>query len=60
MVLLTLKEAAKSLGVPYSSVVYYHRAGRLPTYTIGRAEVIDPRVLKAILEALNYRPRKAA
>ncbi len=55
--MLTLKDAAKTIGVPYNSVLLHHKKGRIPTQKVGRYQLIDPDVLRSVLTALKYRPR---
>ena len=58
MQLLTLKDAAREINVPYQSVLRHYNAGRIPTYNIGRVKAIDPLVLRSVLTALGYQPRR--
>lgn len=55
--LMSLREAAREVNVPYISVQRYHNQGKLPVQRIGRICAIEPNVLKAVLNALGYTPR---
>lgn len=55
--LMSLKDAAALIGVPYNSVWYYYKAGRLPTFKVAGRVLVDPRVLKGVLDGLGYQPR---
>ncbi|HLG65560.1 MAG TPA: hypothetical protein VKY19_26785 [Ktedonosporobacter sp.] len=56
--MLTLKDAAKVIGVPYNSVLFHYRLGRIPVQQVGRYQLIDPTVLRAVLAAYGYRKRQ--
>lgn len=57
MTLLPLKDAAKAIGVPYNSVLHHYKLGRIPTQHVGRYRLIDPSVLRALLQAHHYHSR---
>jgi hypothetical protein len=50
--------AADIAGIPYESAKSYQRKGLLPLQEMGRLKVIDPDVLRAVLVAAGYRPRR--
>lgn len=54
----TLKDAAKMIGVPYNSVLFHHKKGRIPVRKVGQYQLIEPEVLRSILTALHYRQRQ--
>jgi predicted site-specific integrase-resolvase len=54
----TLKEAAKMIGVPYNSVLFHHKKGRIPVRKVGHYQLIEPEVLRSVLTALHYRQRQ--
>jgi predicted site-specific integrase-resolvase len=53
-----LKQACESIGVPYRSALYYLNKGYLPTEKIGNYNMINPRTLEKILQAMGYRQRE--
>jgi molybdenum-dependent DNA-binding transcriptional regulator ModE len=56
--MMSLKEAARAIGVPYHSVWYHYKEGRLPVHKIVGRLLIDPEVLREALAELGYRPRR--
>ena len=54
---VSLKEAAKMLGVPYQTVWYHFVQGRIPTHDIAGRHLIQARVLRGVLDGIGYRPR---
>lgn len=58
MELVTLKEASKSIGIPYETVWYHFKHGRIATVKVGKYQLIDPEALRRVLNSLGYRQRK--
>lgn len=58
--MLSLKEACAALGVPYTSALYYYRAGRIPVTRIAGRALIAPEALRQALEEVGYRQRPPA
>lgn len=56
--LLPLKMAAQEAGIPYETAKLYQRKGLLPLQDMGRLKVIEPEILRAVLKAAGYRPRR--
>lgn len=60
--LLSLKEACVVLSIPYTSVLYHYRAGRIPVTRISGRNLITPEALRQVMDTLGYRrktPRAA-
>lgn len=58
MPLMSLRQAAKTTGVRYSALLYYHRNNRLETQKIGKAAVVEANTLREKLKALGYQPKE--
>lgn len=56
--MLSLKEACAVLGIPYNSVLYHYRAGRIPVTRISGRILIAPDTLRQVMDALGYRPKQ--
>ncbi len=56
--MVSLKEAAAIIGVPYRSVWYWHKQGLLPVRRIAGRALIEPEMLRKTLALLGYRPRR--
>jgi molybdenum-dependent DNA-binding transcriptional regulator ModE len=54
---LSLREAARAIQVPYNSVWYWHRLGKLPVRKIAGRNLIEPQSLRRALTNLGYRPK---
>jgi excisionase family DNA binding protein len=55
---LTIKQAAKLLGVHYSRVLYFIQAKRLPAERFGYQWLIKPKDLERVSSRKNGRPKK--
>jgi excisionase family DNA binding protein len=56
--LVSLAEAARLLGVNYDALIHHVRVGHIPHHRMGRVIVVEPSVVKAILDGIGYRPRQ--
>lgn len=56
--MVSLKEAAAIIGVPYRSVWYWYKEGLLPVRKASGRLLIEPEVLRQRLAELGYRPRR--
>jgi hypothetical protein len=54
---MSLKEAARAIQVPYNSVWYWHKLGRLPVRKIAGRNMIEPHTLRWALQTLGYHPK---
>lgn len=52
---MSLKEATKAIQVPYNSVWYWYKLGKLPVRKIAGRNLIDPKLLRRTLQTLGYR-----
>jgi hypothetical protein len=52
---VSLAEAARTLGVNYDALIHHVRAGRIPHRRIGRMSVVEPKVVRAILDSIGSR-----
>jgi hypothetical protein len=55
---VSLKEAARELGVNYDAVYHHFRAGRIPAKKVGTVLLVEVPVVKAVLDNLGYTPRQ--
>lgn len=56
---VSLKEAARALGVNYDSLHHHFRAGRIPVaQRVGNVILVEVPVVKAVLDAIGYTPRR--
>jgi len=55
---VSLREAARELGVNYDAVYHHYRAGRIPAKKVGSVLLVEVPVVKAVLASLGYTPRK--
>ncbi len=54
--LVTLRDAAKTLNVPYPTAFNYLKKGRVPCMTLGRYRLVTVQGLKDALERYGYTP----
>jgi molybdenum-dependent DNA-binding transcriptional regulator ModE len=55
---VSLREAARAIQVPYNSVWYYYKLGKLPVRKIAGRNMIEPQLLRRTLQTLGYRPKR--
>lgn len=56
--MLSLKEACATLGIPYTSVLYHYRAGRIPVTRISGRALIASETLRRVMDELGYRKKR--
>lgn len=54
---MSMKEAARAIQVPYNSVWYWYKLGKLPVRKIAGRNMIEPKSLRQALNRLGYSPK---
>jgi len=56
---VSLREAARAIQVPYNSVWYWHKLGKLPVRRIAGRNLIESQSLRQALRDLGYSPKRS-